>query len=192
MNNGNLSTSNLVATLQSGGGVLAPSGPQSYGDIAPSSSQGRDFSFTAMGSCGSTVTATLQLQDGATNLGTVSFNFTLGVNTGGGFVCTTPCGGVRLVVTSTLSRVDLSTVRANITVQNIGSEAANGVVLTTTRLGATNGAGLPQTLGNLAPGASANATVNIANSSPGMATTLTVGGTYTGGSFTSTKRVTVP
>jgi hypothetical protein len=34
--------------------------------------------------------------------------------------------------------------------------------------------------------------VNFVNSSPGSSSTLNLGGTYTGGTFGSTKRVTVP
>jgi len=45
---------------------------------ANSSPVTRSFSFTAGGSCGSVVTATLQLQDGTTNLGAVTLNFPLG------------------------------------------------------------------------------------------------------------------
>lgn len=185
MNTSNAATSNLVATLQTSGGVIAPSGPQSYGAIATNGSAARDFSFTAEGSLssGQTITATLQLQDGATSLGTVSFNFTAGP---------TPCSFVRLVVTSSLSRTDASTVVGALTVQNIGSLAANNVVLTTAKLGATNGTPLPQSLGNLAPGASASVTVNFNNSTPGTSSMLTTGGTYAGGTFSSNRRVTVP
>jgi hypothetical protein len=39
---------------------------------------GQPFTFTATGSCGGTNTASLQLQDGAANLGTVTFSFRLG------------------------------------------------------------------------------------------------------------------
>jgi predicted extracellular nuclease len=191
-NTGNASTSNLVATLQASGEVVAPSGPQSYGAIAPGNTAGRDFSFTAAGTCGDTITATLQLQDGAINLGTVTYSFRLGVDTGNGFVCTSPCGGVRLVVTSRVTRSNESTVQATITVQNIGSETANNVIVTTAKLGSTPGAPLPQSLGNLAPGATGNAVVNFANSTPGATSVLTVGGTYTGGTFTSSKRLTIP
>src|SRR5207247_7195374 len=38
----------------------------------------RPFAFTASGVCGTTITATVQLQDGSTNLGNVSFNIPLG------------------------------------------------------------------------------------------------------------------
>src|SRR5579859_7921756 len=36
------------------------------------------FTFKALGPCGGTITATLQLQDGATNLGMVNFTLPLG------------------------------------------------------------------------------------------------------------------
>ena len=72
-------TSNLVATLQATGGVTSPSGPQNYGVVvAGGPAVVRSFAFTASGSCGGSLTSTLQLQDGATNLGTVTFTFTLG------------------------------------------------------------------------------------------------------------------
>ncbi len=71
---------NVVGTLQATGGVTSPSGPQNYGALPPGGPPVcRNFTFTANGACGGTVTASLQLQDGATNLGTVTFTFTLGV-----------------------------------------------------------------------------------------------------------------
>ncbi|MGH9961737.1 MAG: hypothetical protein ACREBC_32180, partial [Pyrinomonadaceae bacterium] len=87
MNNGGSSTTNLVGTLLASTNVVAPSGPQNYGAIAPGGMAGRDFSFTVNGSCGETITLLLQLQDGATNLGTVSYNLTLGqiANTGSAY-----------------------------------------------------------------------------------------------------------
>ncbi len=364
-NNGTGATGNLVATLQSGGGVNAPSNPQSYGVLTatgPGATAARDFSFTASGVCGGSITATFQLQDGTTNLGTVTKTFVLGttvnstttfanatpiiipgtgtsgpanpypstinvagvsgnvskvtvtlknmnhtfpddidvllvgpagqrlllmsdaggaadlvdntytfddtaaatladgalspsgnykpsnfgtgdtfpapapagpyadpqllsvfngvnpngtwslyvVDDVGGDIgninlgwelnittsapsCTTPCGNVRLVVTSTLARLNATTVQATYRVQNTGTAMATNVMLTTAKLGATNGAPLPQALGNIAPNATAGPfTVNFTNSSPGASSTLTLGGTYTGGTFTSTKRVTIP
>jgi subtilisin-like proprotein convertase family protein len=78
-NVGTADTVNLVGTLLSGGGVTSPGGPQSYGVVlAGGPSVARPFTFTASGTCGGTVTASLQLQDGATNLGTVTYTFTLG------------------------------------------------------------------------------------------------------------------
>ncbi len=78
-NVGTAGTSNVVATLLSSGGVTPSGAPQSYGALGVGGSPvTRAFTFTASGACGGIVTATLQLQDGATNLGTVNFSFTLG------------------------------------------------------------------------------------------------------------------
>jgi len=78
-NFGTGATTNLVATLQPTGGVLAPSAPQSYGALSPSAGAvSRPFTFVVGGNCGDTVTATLQLQDGATDFGTVTFTFLVG------------------------------------------------------------------------------------------------------------------
>ena len=79
-NIGTLNTTNLVGTLGATGGVTSPSGPQNYGVVvAGGAVVCRNFTFTAADlACGGTLTATLQLQDGATNLGTVTFTFTIG------------------------------------------------------------------------------------------------------------------
>jgi hypothetical protein len=78
-NIGTANTTNLVATLQSAAGLISPSAPQSYGVLAAGGpAVTRPFSFTASGKCGDIITATLQLQDGASNLGTVSFAVRLG------------------------------------------------------------------------------------------------------------------
>ena len=370
-NQGTGATTNLVATLLPGPGVIAPSGAQTYGAIAVGGSASRDFAFTADAVCGSNITLTVQLQDGATNLGTVTYTMSTGTQvmgapvtfsnstpiaipnvgtatpypsnitvsglpstigaitvtlsglahtfpddidvllvsptgrkmiimsdagglnavtnvtitlddaaataipdsaalTTGSFkpanyltvqdpfaapapagpyltpapggsdtltsaftgaaggdpngtwslyvvddasgdlgsfaggwsisltplntVCTTPCGQVRLDVTSTLTRTNSTTVSAVIRVTNIGSITANNVVVSTARLGAANGAPVPQTLGNIAPGATVTVPTSITftNSTPGASSTLSVAGTYTGGTFSSNKRVTIP
>ncbi len=78
-NNGGLSTTNLVATLQNSGGITPISGPQSYGAIAPGGMSQKAFQFTAPnGACGQSFVATLQLQDGANNLGSITYNFSTG------------------------------------------------------------------------------------------------------------------
>ncbi|HEU0174483.1 MAG TPA: M36 family metallopeptidase [Blastocatellia bacterium] len=78
-NIGTGNTSNLVATLLPGGGVLAPSGPQTYGVLVPGGpAVARPFTFTVAGFCGGDLTATLALQDGATSLGAVSFTIRVG------------------------------------------------------------------------------------------------------------------
>jgi hypothetical protein len=193
INNGNGSTSNLVGTLQASANVIAPSGPVSFGAIAGGGgTAGRDFAFTAVGNCGDLITLTLKLQDGATDLGTVSYSVRLGVDNGGNFVCATPCGGVNLVVMSTLTRQNSTTVVANISIQNIGAVTANNVVINNAKLGTTNGTPLPQAAGNLLPGATFNTTLNFTNSTPGASSNLVVGGTFTGGTFSPTKRVTIP
>jgi subtilisin-like proprotein convertase family protein len=82
LNVGGPPTTNLVATLQPTGGVAGPSGPQNYGIIAGSGGTAtRPFTFTAQGTCGSNITLTLALQDGALNLGTVAFTLQLGTTT---------------------------------------------------------------------------------------------------------------
>jgi len=371
-NSGTGPTTSLVATLQPTANVLAPSGPENYGAIPVGGTASRDFTFTANGTCGQTITLTLQLQDGPTNLGTVTYNFQLGttvvttsfsenfdgviapalpagwtttfsgilgapwttstvtpfsapndafandpsniaddrldsptiavpaggaqltfknnynlessfdgevleisinggafqdITTGGNafvaggyngtistafgspiagrpawtansggyinstinmpaaadgqnvqlrwrmasdnsvsatgvridnivisnttFVCNTACAGApRISVSSTLSCSGSNKV-ATITVCNSGTATANSVVLTTAALGGVSGTPLPQSLGNLAPGACATTTVTFSGA-PSGATTLQTGGTYTGGSFNSNRRVTAP
>lgn len=72
-------TTNLVATLLPGAGVVSPSAPQTYGVlVAGGLAVSRPFTFTASGACGTTVAARLQLQDGPANLDPISFNLPLG------------------------------------------------------------------------------------------------------------------
>jgi hypothetical protein len=78
-NIGTENTTNLVATLLATSNILSPSGPQTFGALVPyGAAVAQPFTFTAAGSCGGTYTATLQLQDSASNLGTVTFSFCLG------------------------------------------------------------------------------------------------------------------
>ena len=81
-NTGTANTSDLVATLQASGGVTSPSAPQDYGVLtAGGATVCRDFVFTVDPStlCGAGITATLALQDGATDLGTATYDFATGV-----------------------------------------------------------------------------------------------------------------
>jgi PKD repeat protein len=81
-NVGSADTSNLVATLLATNGVASPSGPQTYGLLTVGGAAvAEPFTFTANGTCGGSLIAGLQLQDGTNNLGTVTYNFTLGVFT---------------------------------------------------------------------------------------------------------------
>jgi len=78
-NVGSGDASNVVATLLATNGVTVPSNPQSYGTILGNGGTiSESFSFTANGTCGGNIAATLQLQTNATNLGTVIFTFALG------------------------------------------------------------------------------------------------------------------
>ena len=78
-NTGTVQTTNLVATLIAANGVVSPSGPMSFGALlAGGISASRPFTFTAVGNCGDTITATLRLQDESNDLGTVSNIFPLG------------------------------------------------------------------------------------------------------------------
>jgi hypothetical protein len=78
-NIGAMPTTNLVITLLATGGVAGPTGPQNYGVLASGDPPvGRSFSFTAVGTCGGSLTASLQMQDGLLNLGTAMVDFQLG------------------------------------------------------------------------------------------------------------------
>jgi hypothetical protein len=78
-NTGTVNTTNLIATLQSGGGITFPGGPAVYGALpGGGASISRPLAFTAAGVCGGTITATLQLRDGPASLGSVNFTFPLG------------------------------------------------------------------------------------------------------------------
>ena len=79
LNGGLGNTTNLTATLLASGGVFAPDGPQTYGVLtAGGPAVAMPFTFTAVGTCGGTITASLALQDGAASLGTASYAFQLG------------------------------------------------------------------------------------------------------------------
>lgn len=78
-NAGNVSNTNLTATLLATNGITPVGTPQQvFGYLLPSGLPvARPFSFTANGANGTIVTATLQLQDGSNDLGLVGFSFTL-------------------------------------------------------------------------------------------------------------------
>jgi len=79
---GNIPTTNLVATLQTNGGVIpiAGHGQADYGALAAGGGIGSgQFLFSNTATDGGTVVATLQLQDGQASLGTVSFTFAMPV-----------------------------------------------------------------------------------------------------------------
>ncbi len=123
-NVGSADTANLVATLQPTGGVTSPGAPQAFGVVpAGGTPVSRTFTFTADPAltCGGTLTATLRLQDGASDLGTVRYTFALGTP-GNGTVSSTHG-------TSDLSTPlpDLSTVEVPIVVPDAGPDALSDV-----------------------------------------------------------------
>ena len=78
-NVGGLGTGNLIAALLPENGVIGPSAPQAYGQLtAGGAAMTLPFSFYADASCGEIVDAVLQIQDGATNLGTMDFPLQVG------------------------------------------------------------------------------------------------------------------
>ncbi|HEY5480424.1 MAG TPA: protease pro-enzyme activation domain-containing protein, partial [Verrucomicrobiae bacterium] len=120
-NIGTASTTNLVATLLSTDGILSPSGPQTYGVLgAKGTAVVQPFTFTAAGSCGGTNTASLQLQDGAADLGTVTFSFRLGQ------------GGISNVFSQSFDDVTAPALPAGWTTATSGSQSA-WVTSTSTR-----------------------------------------------------------
>jgi hypothetical protein len=98
-----------------------------------------------------------------------------------------------LVVTNVLIR-NAGNVTIQLTIANAGGTAASNAVLTTVKVGATAAAPLPQMLGPIAPGAFVQATVTVPGSvgASGAASSLSVSGTYTGGTFSSNSRITLP
>jgi len=78
-NIGTKNASTVVATLLATGGVTSPSGAQSYGTlVAGGAAVSEAFTFTANGTCGSNITATLQIQTNSATYGTATFTFALG------------------------------------------------------------------------------------------------------------------
>ena len=78
INNGQTATTNLVATLQASGGITPITTTQNFGAITGNSNVTRAFQLSASGKCGDVITATLQLQDGATGYGVVTYPLRLG------------------------------------------------------------------------------------------------------------------
>ena len=78
-NSGDGSTTNLVGTLQASGGVTPVGNPsRTYGVVAAGATASQPFTFSASGACGSTITATIHFQDGALDLGNITYTFQLG------------------------------------------------------------------------------------------------------------------
>jgi len=102
-------------------------------------------------------------------------------------------GPANLVVTRALTR-PAGNVVVTVTIANTGGTAAANVTLSSVKVGADLGSPLPQNLGTIAAGGSAQATVTVPGSvgASGAASSLTISGSYTGGTFSSSARITLP
>jgi hypothetical protein len=104
-----------------------------------------------------------------------------------------PPSGVNLVVTKVLSRTGGNVV-VQLTIANTGGTPANNVTLTSVKVGTASGTPLPQNIGTIGPSASAQAIISVPGSVgvSGAASSLTAAGTYTGGTFSLSMRITLP
>jgi hypothetical protein len=76
-------------------------------------------------------------------------------------------------------------------VSNTGTATANNVMLTSANLGAVSGTPLPQSLGNIAPGAAVVRTVTFTGAPSGVQTLL-IGGSHSAGTYSSSRKVNAP
>jgi hypothetical protein len=99
-----------------------------------------------------------------------------------------------LVVTRTLARDGAGQVVATLTIANTGGTAAQNVTLSVAKIGTTSGTPLPQSLGALAAGASLQTVVTFPSTvgAPGAPGSLTISGSYTGATFGTSARITLP
>jgi hypothetical protein len=99
----------------------------------------------------------------------------------------------KLVVTQVLSRSG-GNVNIQFTVANSGGAAAANVTLTSVKVGADAATPLPQNVGTIPSGGETQATVTVPASvgASGAASSITLSGTYTGGTLSYTARITLP
>src|SRR5262249_22640039 len=104
-----------------------------------------------------------------------------------------PGSGVNLVVTKVLTRSSGNLV-VQLTIANTGGTPATNVMLNSVTLGGKTATPLPLAIGTIGPGASAEATVLVPGTvgASGTASSFTLNGTYTGGTFSSAGRITLP
>ncbi len=103
-------------------------------------------------------------------------------------------GNPVLGTTAVLTAAAGGSYQANIAIKNTGAGTAHAVTLTGATLGSATGSPLPVSLGDIPPGASATAIVTFPASAgtPGAASIERYTGTYTGGTFGGSLRVTLP
>ena len=103
-------------------------------------------------------------------------------------------GTVQLSTSATLTYLGAGGYQASVTVKNSGTAIAQNVALNTATLGSANGTSVPVSLGSIAPGGSAAATITFPSSAgaPGAGAVEKYAGIYTGGSFTASIRAVLP
>ena len=104
-----------------------------------------------------------------------------------------PASPANLVITRVLTRTGGNVV-VQLTIANTGGTAAANVTLANAKVGADTATPLPQNIGTIGPGSSAQATVTVPGSvgASVAASSLALSGTYTGGTFSSSARITLP
>jgi hypothetical protein len=104
-------------------------------------------------------------------------------------------GTPQLITTATLTNLGSGMgYQANLTVRNSGTAVAQNVELDTASLGIASGTGLPVSLGSIAPGGSATATITFPASAgvSGASAVEKYSGVYSGGSFGGSVRAKLP
>jgi hypothetical protein len=99
-----------------------------------------------------------------------------------------------LVVTRTLARDSGGQVVATLTTANTGGTAAQNVTLSVAKIGTFSGTPLPQSLGAIAAGGSLQTVVTFPSTvgAAGAPGSLTISGSYTGATFGTSARITLP
>jgi hypothetical protein len=101
----------------------------------------------------------------------------------------------KLVLTRTLQRESgTNRVIVQVSLANTGGAAAVNTRITSAKIGTTPSSPPTVSVGTIAAGAVGGATLFFPASAgaSGTSTTLTISGTYTGGTFSSSSRVTLP
>jgi len=103
-------------------------------------------------------------------------------------------GPIQLVAAATLTQLGDGSYQAAVTVSNVGTGTAQGVVLTTATLGAANGTPSPQPLIDIPPGGFAITTLSFPSSAGAVGAHVVekFAGTYTGGTFGGSIRAVLP
>jgi hypothetical protein len=105
-----------------------------------------------------------------------------------------PVGTATLIVAKTLTRqAGTNAILLQVTVSNTGDGTAGNVVINTARIGAVSANTLPVSVPDIPPNSSQSATllfpaINIS----GTPSSLTLGGTWSGGSINYASRIVLP